>query len=167
MLGVNATHALADRGTKHPNEMPRGSPRMSIRQPHREHRLARLLRYRFLMSEIQDPLTERIIGCAIEVHRATGPGLLESVYDACLAVEMASAGLEFRRQVSVPLEYKTLSVQTAFRVDLVIEDRVPGPQSAGPNLYEVNGAEHGIANQFQRDRSACRRAAIVLDQTRG
>ena len=74
--------------------------------------------------DLDDPLTERIIGCAIEVHRTTGPGLLESVYDVCLAFELEAAGLVFRRQYPVPIEYKSLSIRTAFRVDFVVEDRV-------------------------------------------
>jgi GxxExxY protein len=76
------------------------------------------------MSDLADPLTERIIGCAMEVHRHTGPGLLEAVYDVCFAVELEAAGLSFRRQCVVPLKYKALSVQTAFRVDFVIDERV-------------------------------------------
>jgi hypothetical protein len=51
-------------------------------------------------------LTERIIGLAIEVHRAIGPGLLESVYEACLCLELKRAGIPFRRQVSMPVIYK-------------------------------------------------------------
>ena len=93
------------------------------------------------MSDVHDPLTERIIGCAIEVHRNSGPGLLESVYDACLAVELAAAGLEFRRQVSVPLQYKTLSLQTAFRVDFVIQDRVLVELKSVETLLPVHKAQ--------------------------
>jgi GxxExxY protein len=51
-------------------------------------------------------LTERIIGLAIEVHRTIGPGLLESVYEACLCLELKRAGVQFRRQVSMPVVYK-------------------------------------------------------------
>jgi GxxExxY protein len=51
-------------------------------------------------------LTERIIGLAIEVHRTIGPGLLESVYEACLCLELKRAGIPFRRQVSMPVVYK-------------------------------------------------------------
>ena len=76
------------------------------------------------MPEINDPLAERIIGCAIEVHRRTGPGLLESIYDVCLAFELKAAGLSFQRQPSVPIQYKTMTIQAAFRVDFVIEERV-------------------------------------------
>lgn len=76
------------------------------------------------MSELHDPLTERIIACAIEVHRMTGPGLLESVYDVCLAYELELAGLDFQRQKNISFAYKGLSAQAAFRVDLVVESTV-------------------------------------------
>jgi GxxExxY protein len=57
-------------------------------------------------AEEQGPLTERIIGCAIEVHRALGPGLLESTYVEALTVELAEAALPFARQLPVALTYK-------------------------------------------------------------
>jgi GxxExxY protein len=71
----------------------------------------------------QDPLTERIIGCAIEVHRVLGPGLLESAYVEALTVELGDAGLRFARQVSVPLTYKGRCVGE-YRLDLLVEDAV-------------------------------------------
>ena len=76
------------------------------------------------MSELDDPLTERIIGCAIEVHRGTGAGLLESVYSVCLAYELKAAGFMFRTQCSVPFDYKSLSIKDAFRADFVVEENV-------------------------------------------
>ena len=93
------------------------------------------------MSDLHDPLTEQIIGCAIEVHRRTGPGLLESVYDVCLACELEAAGLDFRREVAVPIEYKTLSVKTAFRVDFVVEERVLVELKAIETLQPVHKAQ--------------------------
>lgn len=93
------------------------------------------------MSDLHDALTEKIIGCAIEVHRRTGPGLLESVYDVCFACELEAAGLDFRREVAVPLEYKTLSVRTAFRVDFVIEERVLVELKAIETLQPVHKAQ--------------------------
>ena len=93
------------------------------------------------MSDLHDPLTERIIGCAMEVHRGTGAGLLEAVYDVCFAIELEAAGLPFRRQCAVPLEYKTLSVQTAFRVDFVIEERVLVELKSVETLLPVHKAQ--------------------------
>jgi len=71
----------------------------------------------------QDPLTERILGCAIEVHRIRGPGLLESAYVEALSVELAEAGLRFARQVPVPLNYKGRYVGE-YRLDLLVEEAV-------------------------------------------
>ena len=72
----------------------------------------------------KDRLTESIIGCAIEVHRALGPGLLESTYEACLCKELSDCGIEFGRQVALPLTYKGETIDTAYRIDLLIENKV-------------------------------------------
>ena len=69
-------------------------------------------------------LTERVIGLAIEVHRTVGPGLLESVYETGLCVELKRAGIPFRRQVSIPVVYKGTSVSVGFRADIVVADAV-------------------------------------------
>jgi GxxExxY protein len=68
-------------------------------------------------------LTEKIIGCGIEVHRELGPGLLEATYEEALCVEMASAGLRFARQVPFPIQYKGRTVGE-YRLDLLVEDLV-------------------------------------------
>lgn len=68
------------------------------------------------------PAARRVIGCAIEVHRVMGPGLLESAYESCMAHELAAAGIEFRRQVPVPLIYKGAPIDRGFRLDLLIEN---------------------------------------------
>ena len=73
--------------------------------------------------EERDPLTEKIIGCAIEVHRTLGPGLLESTYESALCVELAIAGLNFQRQLVVPVAYKNQPVGE-YRLDLVVEKSV-------------------------------------------
>lgn len=69
-------------------------------------------------------LTERIIGAAIEVHRSLGPGLLESAYEACLAVELRERGLFVEEQVMVPVVYKGRPIQVAYRIDLLVEKSV-------------------------------------------
>lgn len=69
-------------------------------------------------------LTHAIIGCAIEVHRELGPGLLESAYEACLCHELSAAGIAFQRQSPLPVEYKGLRVDCGYRVDLLIEDQI-------------------------------------------
>ncbi len=72
---------------------------------------------------LETDLTERIIGCAIEVHRHLGPGLLESVYESAMCLELRSVGLPFARQVGVPLLYKGELI-AEHRPDLVVDDRV-------------------------------------------
>lgn len=62
----------------------------------------------------------RVIQCAIEVHQTLGPGLLESVYDRCLAYEFGVNGLPFRQQVPTPIRYKGLDMGTGYRVDFVV-----------------------------------------------
>ena len=65
-------------------------------------------------------LTERVIGLAIEVHRHTGPGLLEFVYELCLCHELREAGIRFERQVAIPLMYKGVPVGEGFKADIVV-----------------------------------------------
>lgn len=71
-----------------------------------------------------DPLTYAIIGAAIEVHKQLGPGLLESVYEECLGVELADRGLTFARQLEVPVIYKGRRLPMAYRIDMVVEQAV-------------------------------------------
>jgi GxxExxY protein len=73
--------------------------------------------------EPKDPLTEKIIGCAIEVHRLLGPGLLEQTYESALCVELPLAGLTFQRQLVVPVAYKNQPIGD-YRLDLVVENAV-------------------------------------------
>ena len=68
------------------------------------------------------PLVETVIGSAIEVHRALGPGLLESAYAACLAHELTLRGLPFRQQVAIPIVFKDAHLDCGYRADFVIED---------------------------------------------
>ncbi len=69
-------------------------------------------------------LTEQIIGAAIDVHRALGPGLLESAYEACLHYELVTHGLNVERQKALPSVYAGVSLDCAYRMDLVIEKSV-------------------------------------------
>jgi GxxExxY protein len=72
----------------------------------------------------RDLLSERVIGLAIEIHRALGPGLLESAYEACMAYELANAGIAFERQVSLPVRYKDVRLDCGYRIDLLVETRL-------------------------------------------
>lgn len=69
-------------------------------------------------------LTEVVIGAAIAVHRELGPGLLESVYEKCLAFELADRGLSVSTQKEIPVRYKNLTFDCSFRADLIVENKV-------------------------------------------
>jgi GxxExxY protein len=73
---------------------------------------------------VQEQLTERIIGSAIDVHRELGPGLIESAYEECLCHELHLRGLSFRRQVDLPISYKGLKLDCGYRLEIVVEDSV-------------------------------------------
>jgi len=68
------------------------------------------------------PLSGKVIGCAIEVHRQLGPGLLESTYEKCLAHELRLAKIEFKSQTPIPVYYKGRNLDCGYRVDLLVED---------------------------------------------
>lgn len=86
-------------------------------------------------------LTEKIIGAAIEVHREKGPGLLESTYESCLIFELGLRGLKAERQVAVPLNYKGMTIDSAFRADLIVEDRVLVELKAIESVMPVHKAQ--------------------------
>jgi GxxExxY protein len=73
--------------------------------------------------EAQDPLTERIIGCAIEVHRKLGPGLLESAYETPLCIQLAKNAIKFERQRVIPLMYEGVYIGD-YKPDLIVEGQV-------------------------------------------
>ena len=70
----------------------------------------------------KDKLTEKIIGCAIEVHRTLGPGLMESTYEKCLAHEFSLNNIAFQKQLSMPVNYKGINLDCGYRIDLLIEN---------------------------------------------
>ena len=72
----------------------------------------------------ENDISEKVIGCAIEVHKALGPGLLESVYEECLAAEMEAQGLRFERQKPVPVVFRKVKLDCGYRVDFVVEEKV-------------------------------------------
>jgi GxxExxY protein len=69
-----------------------------------------------------DTLSNRVIGCAIEVHRELGPGLLESTYEQCLAYELRCAGIGFNLQQALPVEYKGIRLECGYRIDVLVEE---------------------------------------------
>ena len=72
----------------------------------------------------EDFISGKVIQAAIEVHRGLGPGLLESAYEECLCHELSLQSLKFLRQVPLPVNYKGVSLEYGYRLDLVAEERV-------------------------------------------
>jgi len=86
-------------------------------------------------------LVERILGVAIQVHRALGPGLLESAYEECTAHDLIAAGIGFRRQVAVPLKYRGLRIPCAYRADFIVEDEILLELKAVERLLPIHQAQ--------------------------
>jgi GxxExxY protein len=69
-------------------------------------------------------ITKVIIGCAIDVHKELGPGLLESAYEECLYYELQKAGLKVEKQKAIPVVYKEIKLDCGYRADLIVEDKI-------------------------------------------
>jgi GxxExxY protein len=94
-----------------------------------------------IRSVVENVLTDQIIGCAIEVHRHLGPGLLESVYEECLCYELSQIGLRFERQVHLPVTYKGIKLECGHKLDLVVEDSVVVELKSVEDLTPVHQAQ--------------------------
>ena len=77
-----------------------------------------------VMPENDDPLTRRIIACAIEVHKKLGPGLLEKVYEICFCHELSKRGLVYQRQIDIPIVYDGLVFNEGLRLDVMVENQI-------------------------------------------
>ena len=88
-----------------------------------------------------DELTYKLIGCAIEVHKELGPGLLESVYHKCYLNEVYSKGLKYNSQVYVPINYKGQSLDTELRLDVLVEDIIVVELKAVEALHPLYDAQ--------------------------
>jgi GxxExxY protein len=88
-----------------------------------------------------EPLTERIIGCAIEVHRALGPGLLESVYRECLIIELRSQNLRVEPERPAAIEYRGHRVNSELKLDLLVENCVVVELKAVERIHPVHLAQ--------------------------
>lgn len=73
---------------------------------------------------VEDKLSNTIIGAAIEVHKALGPGLLESAYQECLLYELTDRGLHVKKEVPMPISYKNVRLDHGYRMDLLVEEKV-------------------------------------------
>jgi GxxExxY protein len=89
----------------------------------------------------QDKLTEKIIGCAIEVHRTLGPGLMESTYENCLAHELFINNIDFKKQLALPVVYKGVNLDCGYRIDLLIKDQVIIELKSVKNLTPIDAAQ--------------------------
>jgi GxxExxY protein len=94
-----------------------------------------------LAPEERDPLTERVIGAAIAVHRTVGPGMLESVYTACLCHEMRLRDLGFRREVHLPITYAGKTLAAHLRIDLLVEDELVVELKSVERLTDLHRAQ--------------------------
>jgi GxxExxY protein len=81
------------------------------------------------------------LGCALKVHRALGPGLLENAYEACLAHEIGKAGLSCKRQLAMPVQYDGVRVDLGYRLDLLVADLVVVEIKAVERLLDVHRAQ--------------------------
>ena len=88
-----------------------------------------------------DELGGMILGCALRVHRALGPGLLENAYETFLAHELTKAGLGYLRQPTLPIRHDGLVVELGYRLDLLVEDRVVVEVKTVERLVEVHRAQ--------------------------
>jgi len=89
----------------------------------------------------ENQLTEKIIGCAIEVHKALGPGLLESAYEECFCYELAQTGFTFRRQVPLPVVYKGVTLDCGYRIDVLINDLIVVELKTVEKLLPIHDAQ--------------------------
>jgi GxxExxY protein len=85
-----------------------------------------------MIMEKLNRLSYEIIGCAYEVHKQLGPGLLESTYEACLEYELIKKGLETKRQVALPVVYKDIKLDAGYRIDLLVQESI---------ILEIKAAE--------------------------
>lgn len=90
---------------------------------------------------IEEELTGRIRGAMIEVHRILGPGLLESACEVCLCHELSLMGLQFRKQVDLPVLYKGIQLDCGYRADLIVEDKVLIELKCVDKLMPIHSAQ--------------------------
>ena len=88
-----------------------------------------------------DPLSNRVIGLMLEVHRELGPGLLESAYQTCLAHELKTAGITYAAEVPLPVRYKGLALDCAYRMDFVVEQSLIIELKSVDSLLPIHEAQ--------------------------
>jgi len=88
-----------------------------------------------------DRLSNQVIGCALEVHRQLGPGLLESAYEAALALELEQQGIACQRQVQLQVQYKGVTLDCTYRLDLVVADQLLVELKSVDSLEPIHEAQ--------------------------
>ncbi|MFO7971562.1 MAG: GxxExxY protein [Desulfobacterales bacterium] len=88
-----------------------------------------------------DELSNKVIGCAIEVHRNLGPGLLESTYEQCLAHEFKIEGMPFKLQYPLPVEYKGIKLDCGYRIDLLVANSLIVELKSVENVLPIHQAQ--------------------------
>ena len=88
-----------------------------------------------------DALSNKVIGCAIEVHRNLGPGLLESTYEQCLAHELKIAEIPFKLQCPLPVEYKGVKLDCGYRIDLFVDNSIIVELKSVDNVLPIHQAQ--------------------------
>lgn len=94
-----------------------------------------------LMKVLENDLVSKVIGCAIEVHRHFGPGLLVSAYDSCLCRELAIKGIPFTRQVPLEIQYKGEQIDCAYRMDIVVDGSLLLELKSTESLQSIHQAQ--------------------------
>jgi GxxExxY protein len=89
----------------------------------------------------EEALTAKIIECAMKVHTALGPGLLESAYEVCLAYELGKSGLHAATQVALPVVYEQVRLDAGYRLDIVVEERVIVELKAVDSIAPIHKAQ--------------------------
>jgi GxxExxY protein len=88
-----------------------------------------------------DELGTVLIGCAIQVHRTLGSGLLESVYETCLVHELRKTGVDVKKQIAVPFNYDGVTFDEGFRIDILYGNRIVGEVKASEKLLPIHSAQ--------------------------
>ena len=91
--------------------------------------------------ELLDDITDKIIGAAIKVHRALGPGLLESAYEVCLAFELSDSRLKVEQQKPLPVIYRDVKLDAGYRLDVIVEDSVIVEVKAVAQMAPIHQAQ--------------------------
>jgi GxxExxY protein len=94
-----------------------------------------------LIQHPTNPVSEQLIGAAIEVHRHLGPGLLESTYQACLCRELEVRGIAYQSEMALPIEYKGVQIANGYIIDLVVQDALIVEVKSVAKLLPIHSAQ--------------------------